>query len=144
MIDLKKENDSWFNFLNQFFKDQIVLEDGQTPTKNNPLHVYEIFVFGVQISEKYGFLTLHFSDVEAKDNFLNIINLVKVVNSDFFIGESLPCRIYPKEKSEYKIVSFYDLREILSEESIIINRLIAFENIMKAIIRWNIQSINNI
>jgi len=99
---------------------------------------------GIEISNRYGFLSIKFKNTIEKNKFITEANIEYEIE-DFnnhklihtrWLSEDYPCRVY--FSGNKLILSFYDKEGDFNESEIFDNRIIVFKNILKAIINLKV------
>lgn len=150
-IEIQNINGLWLELLKKFFGDNLIIVDPGTDKKQSSFKIEKVLNTSINISNRWGFLTLEFSSAAEKITFLNyagidfttkkeqINNWVRVTHNKKFLKDNFPCRVFPESNS--KAITFYDL-EKCEKDQLLNNRLIVFESVMIGVLKQKIKGIN--
>lgn len=138
----------WTNFLEIFFEDQSNFSFHQNENRYIEYLIKNVFDTSIDLSSKYGFMSIIFSDEQAKKEFLVFIKIahekIEIVDGveqrRIFPKEEFPSRIYQANKLT---LSFYDDSNKLPNNVKFDNRVIVFQNIITALQNFKISRIKN-
>ena len=148
---------NWKSFLEKFSSKQCEILLQENKKKLLSFQIKNILGTNINASNQYGFISLNFKnhfdrdeflfhaninlkieDLVIKSEFKDIFNLKwKEVNTNWF-SDKKPSRIYVSNGGTGRILSFYDIKNDISNEEISNNRIATFKNIFTAIVNLKI------
>lgn len=142
--DVKSIESEWITFIDKFTATQIKVQFGEDKKGNQSFIIENVLDSEIDISNKYGFLSLQFEKRGKKDKFLLHTSIeftveklaeYKLRNTQW-LNQDYPCRVYIS--GDEKILSFYDKEETNSIDGIFTDRVVVFRNVISAIVQLKI------
>ncbi len=148
---------NWKSFLEKFSSKQCEILFEKNEKGRLLFQIPNVLGTSINASNQYGFISLNFKNHSDRDDFLfhakidhkieNIATLPesedivklkwKDVSTDW-ISDKNPCLIYISNGGTGRILSFYDIKNDISNEEIFNNRIATFKNIFTAIVNLKI------
>ena len=148
---------NWKSFLEKFSNKQCEVLFEENEKKLLSYQIKNILGTNINASNQYGFICLNFKNHSDRDEFLFHANInLKIEDSvkkpklkEFFnlewkevttdwLSDKKPSRIYVSNGGTGRILSFYDIKNDISNEEISNNRIATFKNIFNAIVNLKI------
>ena len=140
--------EKWQSFISKFFSNDNILVSEKNEKGYFSYEIDNYLNTNVYISDKYGFLTLHFPNSSKTKVFMDLTGFEYDSNqsqgitvfSFSYSSELYPCRVYLSGGSQ-RIISFYDYEELEDAAELFENRIKVFQNTMSTIMKFKIAEI---
>jgi len=144
--EIENKKSDWLTFIEKFATNQMKVLFQEDEKGSYSFSIDNILETEIDISNKYGFLSVNFGSHCKRDEFLvhsqieyDVKKLEKFTfRNTRWLTEDYPCRVFISDDG--KMLSFYDSKEHNSIEEITSGRITVFRNVISAIIQLKIDA----